>query len=469
MLKTYLWSAIERLSVLLGNLFVFWFLALISGPEQFAPIAMLSAIMIVANAIAEAGMYTALIRLSDITRNDYAVAFVFNMVTSFVLTLSLVAFSTELASFLNQSILNECIQLIAPLCVIYAFGICYKVDLVKSMRIKSLAQSSLIAFVASIISLILCHFILATDPIDMAVIYYWFFISVSSVVYTIQSPLKLKMSAFANIFWKRSDDFYRFASTTFVVSLLNSLFTNAYTLLIGNLYTPRDLSYINQASRFSQIIPSNVSMIMSRANYPKLVSLRPMPQDFRYFLRLNVTLLTAIMVLVCGLSSILSAPIVNLLLGERWLEMIPILSILFLVMALIPINALWMQVVQTLGNSMLYVSIEVIKKINFAVMLYVIAGLPAIYFCYGLAITSSLALLIHLLAAVFFLKIPVTTLVLEPLKFIVYGLMVYFVLRVINIDVIISALLFLGTYLFIMIVSLPKDIKSTVINKLRAF
>ena len=63
MINSYLWSGAERLSVFVGNFFVFWFLAYIAGPEGFAPIAIISALIIVGNSLADGGMYSALIRL----------------------------------------------------------------------------------------------------------------------------------------------------------------------------------------------------------------------------------------------------------------------------------------------------------------------------------------------------------------------------------------------------------------------
>lgn len=459
MLKQYFWSSLERVSILVGSLIAFWFLALLAGPEEFAPIAVLSAILVVCSAVAEAGMYSALIRLPKINKNDYVIAFIFNLILGVVLTFLLIVFARDIAQFLDQPALTDTLPMIAPLCLVYAYGTCYKVELAKNFHLKSLVLSTFVASILALVVLLMCHYLLGYEPIFLAIIYNWVYAVVCNFIYSYRSQLKFAVDNFLHLVWWRVDDFYRFASTSFLVSLLNSLFTNAFTLLIGHLYSPRELSFINQASRFSQVIPSNLSMILSRINYSKLVLLRDDSRGFESFLEANLSLLSIVMVFICGVCSLLAGVIVDLMLGDEWHEMKNILSVLFLVMGLIPLNALWMQVIQSLGNSTLYISIEVVKKIVFFGMLLIVSGEPAIYFCYGLGVTSCISLLLHSASGIVFLDLTIARSLLNQTKFILVGFVTYVVtLNFIDTPVL-AALIFAGTYLFIIYILFLEDIK----------
>lgn len=426
MIKSYFWSAIERLAVLFGNFFVFWFLAYISGPESYASIAILSAIVTVGNSFADGGMYTALIRLSSIRTNDYTVAMLINIVVGSIVTIGVILLSSTIARFFDDNIDSNTLFWIAPIFLIYSLGVCYKVELVKKFEIKNLAVASISAVIVSVlIMLTLCVFY-EISSLKLALVYFWTFSVFNTVMYYLKSNVRIKTQNIRNIVWARHDDFYRFAATALIVSILNSLFTNAYTLIIGNLYPPKEISYLSQATRLSQVVPSNFSMIISRTNYPKMVGLKNKQDDFRFLLGINLNRITTIMILFSGIASLLSEELVVILLGEQWYEMIPIFNVMVLIMGFLPINALLMQAIQTMGSPRVYLSVEIIKKLNFVIMLYFVAGYPAIYFCYGMVVTTLLSLVLHIIVLVWVNQIKFFDLLSRPFFYICAGGLFYY-------------------------------------------
>jgi teichuronic acid exporter len=375
----------------------------------------------VGNSFADGGMYTALIRLGPIRTNDYAIALLINFVAGLLVMLGVILLSSPITNFFDDIIDTDTLVIIAPIFFVYALGVCYKVELVKNFKIRNLAVATFSAVLVSTLIMLALHFVFSVPPLELAISYFWAFSVLSTMMYCVKSSVRIKFQNLFKIGWSRGDDFYRFAATSMIVSILNSLFTNAYTLLIGNLYSTKEISFLSQATRLSQVAPSNISMIISRTNYPKLVDLRDKQNDFRYFLGVNLYRITIIMVLTCGTASLLSEQLVLILLGEEWHEMSPILKIMFLIMGFIPVNALLMQAIQTLGTPRVYMSVELIKKLNFIFMLYFVAGFPAIYFCYGLAITTLLSLALHTVVLSWVIKIKFFDLLTRPIIYVCAG------------------------------------------------
>lgn len=458
----------ERLSVLFGNFFVFWFLAYISGPESYASIAIVSAIVIVGNSLADGGMYTALIRLGTISRNDYTVALLINSVAGIMVMFGLIGMSSPITRFFDHVFSTDILLYIAPIFFVYALGVCPKVELVKNFKIRSLAVATTIAVFVSVLVMLTLHFVFLVKPLELSIIYFWSFSVFSTIMYHVKSSIRFKIKDLIQIIWRRSDDFYRFASTALLVSLLNSLFTNAYTLLIGNFYSPKDISFLSQATRLSQIAPSNLSMIISRANYPKLVQLRESPIDFFRFISSNLNTLTIISIFISGTGSLLSEQIVAFLLGAEWSEMSEILGVLFLVMGFIPVNALLMQVIQTVSGSKIYISVEAIKKINFSILLYCVAGHPAIYFCYGLALTSVISLVLHFVVLSSCINANIFDFVKKPFSYIAYGSLFFLFASHLNTGAYFSALVFVFSFTLLIVFTMRQAILAEVSKIVRS-
>ena len=112
-----------------------------------------------------------------------------------------------------------------------------------------------------------------------------------------------------------------------------------------------------------------------------------------------------------------------------------------------------MQAIQTIGASKVYLLVETIKKINFLFMLYLVVGQPAIYFCYGLGLTTLVSFILHTLVLSRLMQLNLAKLLKMPTFYIFSGGCCFFLSQYITSSAHANALIFIFCFSFLTIIS----------------
>ena len=72
-----------------------------------------------------------------------------------------------------------------------------------------------------------------------------------------------------------------------------------------------------------------------------------------------------------GLAAILANPIINILLGKEWLNIIPIFQILAISFVFYPLHSLNINILSLFGRSDLFLKLEIVKKITVIVLVII--------------------------------------------------------------------------------------------------
>lgn len=420
--RSYAWSGVDRLVTVAGFFLIHLFLARISEPDQFANIAFLIAIIVVIQSLSEAGMSTSLLRLKNISATDYKVALSINVAVGLILSFCLFFFAEKIDALFPKFELKEAIVAISPLGLIYAYSVTSKVSILKAYGTRLLAIVSVCSMLLAGVSVLIWHYVFKSTAINLAIIFYLVFSLCYVVLLVLNSKIPKRLPKIRLKDWSRNDDFFMFSFASTCLSLLNSVFNSAYLFFLGNVFSATEISALNQATRYSNLIPSNLSIILARVNFTRIVELKDQKETFYRFLENNFFVISVITGGSAITLSLLSEHIVLLLLGEKWFQVVPLLELLFLRTALLPINALCMNLINALGGSLVVFLIEALKKSIFVIMLFYIYDYPAIYFCYGLMITSAVSLVIHLVVLKYIIRLDFLKCTIRPMMiFVFYG------------------------------------------------
>ena len=139
-------------------------------------------------------------------------------------------------------------------------------------------------------------------------------------------------------------ELFGFGSKLLLSGLLDTIFKEIYSLVIGRCYTSAQLGQYTRANQFNQIFSSNLTTVIQRVSYPVLSSIQ---DDFACML---------------GLAAV-AEPLIVLLIGEKWLPAVGFLQIICFSGMLYPLHAINLNILQVKGRSDLFLRLEVIKKI----------------------------------------------------------------------------------------------------------
>lgn len=353
----FLWSAVERF----GQQFVqFGFsvvLARLLSPVEYGLIGMLTIFFSVAMCFSDVGFCLGLVQRKEITKDDETSVFFFNIIAGVVLTLSLCAISPLVAMFYRQPILKVLLCVSSLQFVFISFGIVQNALMMRDMDFKTRA---LLGNTATFLS--------GGVGIGMA----WRGLGVWSLVGQILSRhLVLNSLVWAVRPWRPSGRFrwaciqslWPFSSRLMATYLLNNVFDNVYSVIIGRLYQPAELGLFTRASGLAQLPGGAVTDVITNVTLPAFSRMQNEKDRLKMNLRKTIRTLGAFhFPLMIGLAAV-AGPLVRCLLAEKWMDCVPYLQILCFSGLLFPLQAMHRNVLTALGRSDLVFRSEMIKKV----------------------------------------------------------------------------------------------------------
>lgn len=351
------WSAVENVTRLGVTFVVSIILARLLSPDEYGLIGILTIFISVFNAIVDSGFTNALIRKQDARDTDYCTVFYTNLVLSLVLAVTLFFCAKPISVFFERPELVLLTQVMSSVVVINALAIVQRARTTKAIDFKTQTKITFISSITSgIIGIAVAYmgygvWALVCQQISnqlLSTIFFW--------IYNKWIP-KLMFS------WTSFKEMWAFGSKLLVSGLIDTVWKEIYQIVIGKCYSPAILGLYTRAKQFADLCSSNLTSVVQRVSYPVLSSI----QDDRARLKgayqrvIKITMLPTF-VLMLGMAACAES-MIQVLIGEQWLECVPMLQIICTYGMLYPLHALNLNMLQVQGRSDLFLKLEIIKKL----------------------------------------------------------------------------------------------------------
>lgn len=385
-----IWSAVERFSLQGVQFLIGIVLARLLSPSDFGMIGMLTIFLSVSQTFVDCGFSNALIRQKNVSSADYGTAFVVNFVISLAAFGVLFGIAPFVASFYNMPELLPIMRSIAVTLIINALYTVHKVRLTKKVDFKTQSKAS---FSAALISGVF-GIILAYKGFGVWSLVYQAICN--SVLNLLFMTILLKWFP-KPMFCKRSfHDLFGFGSKLLVASVISSIYSNLYNIVIGKQFSASNLGYYTRADQLGRFPSQNIDSIFSRVTFPILSQLQDDSERLKSvyikYLRVSCFLVFPLMM---GLAA-LSDPLIFLLLGDKWRPSVVLLQILCFGLMLDPICNINLNLLYVKGRSDLVLKLEVVKKTAAVLILVVSLPFGLVGLCFGKSIYGLVATLLNM-------------------------------------------------------------------------
>lgn len=364
-------------------------MARILSPEDYGAIAMLAIFVAISQSFIDSGFSNALIRKVDRTEKDYATVFYFNIVVGIVFYLILFFTSPLIASFYNTPILEPLTKVIALNLFFNSMCVVQQARLTIRLDFKTQAVVSLISVVLSgAVGLWMAHAGYGVWSLAIQTVLQTAFRMVFFWLLAKWRPIeKFSKESFKEMF--------SYGSKLLASGLLDTIYRNVYTIIIGKVFSSSTLGYYSRADQFAQFPSSNLTGILQRVTFPILSTIQNEEErlriNYRKFLRLSAFIVFPLMI---GLAAV-AEPFIYLVLTPKWAGIVPVLQVICLAYMWYPIHAINLNLLQVKGRSDLFLKLEIIKKGNITLMLLLTVPLGILAICIGKIINSILSLVIN--------------------------------------------------------------------------
>lgn len=359
------WRFGERICAQLVTFIVSIVLARILSPEHYGAVALLMIFITIANVFVSEGFGKALIQKKDVTDQDYSSVFYFNIIFSWVVYFIIFLSAPFVADFYDNQILSPTLRVMAlkiPLAGINSIQHAY---VSKNMMFRRFFWSTLIGTIISAgvgIVMALTGFgvwalvaqYLANSLIDTIVL--WFTVKWRpKKIFNIRS-----VTGLLSFGWK-----------ILFSSLINTLYENLRSLLIGKFYSQNDLAFYSKGIHYPKLIINNVNTSISSVLFPAMSKIQNDKERLKNSMSRSISMSTFILFpLLMGLAAV-ADPLIELILTEKWLPCVPYLRIACVYMSLYPINIANLQAIMAVGKSDVYLKLNILKKVIGIVLLLV--------------------------------------------------------------------------------------------------
>lgn len=351
------WSAVENVSRLGVTFVVSIILARLLSPDEYGLIGILTIFISVFNAIVDSGFTNALIRKQDARDTDYCTVFYTNLVLSLVLAVTLFFCAKPISVFFERPELVLLTQVMSSVVVINALAIVQRARTTKAIDFKTQTKITFISSITSgIIGIAVAYmgygvWALVCQQISnqlLSTIFFW--------IYNKWIP-KLMFS------WTSFKEMWAFGSKLLVSGLIDTVWKEIYQIVIGKCYSPAILGLYTRAKQFADLCSSNLTSVVQRVSYPVLSSIQGDRARLKgaYQRVIKITMLPTF-VLMLGMAACAES-MIQVLIGEQWLECVPMLQIICTYGMLYPLHALNLNMLQVQGRSDLFLKLEIIKKL----------------------------------------------------------------------------------------------------------
>lgn len=366
--KGVMWNAFERFSSQGIQFILTIIIARILTPQDYGLVAMLGIFMAISQTIVDSGFSNALIQKKNRTEEDYSTMFYFNLVASILIYALLFISAPWIALFYNQPELVKIVRVTGLYLITNSFGVIQMTRFIIALDFKKLAITSLLSVIISgSLGIWMAYH-------DFGVWTLVFQMLLGNISWVIILWILAKWTPRWLFSWSSFRELFSFGSKLLLSSLLNTLYTNMYSLVVGKFFNASMLGYFNRAYTLGQFPVQNFGNIVQKVLYPIQCRYQDEDEKFRQifvtYLRISSFVLFPLMV---GLA-VLATPVIVLLLTEKWLQTVPLLQIICISLMWLPIMQANVSVLDAKGRSDYHLQAEVIKKI--LAMLILVFTLP---------------------------------------------------------------------------------------------
>ena len=350
------WKFGERIGAQIVRMLIMIVMARLLMPEDYGALALVMVFISICDIIVVSGLASPLVQKKDADALDFSTIFYSSLVLSVVLIITIFFIAPAIADFYEMEILCPVLRVLSIGIIFSSIGSVQNAFVSRSLKFKTFFFASLIGLVLSGISGIFLAYL--GYGIWALVGQYLTNLFVNMIVVS----LFIRWRPTKTFSWQRFKVMWPYGWKVFIAALINNIFIDLRTILVGKFYTKQDLAYFNQGNQYPKLVVSTVDATIISVLFPAIAKIQDDLTAVRAFLRRSIKLGSYILCpLLFGFSA-MAEPLVRLILTDKWLPSVPYIQVMSIALCLSPISAPSQQAIKAIGLSNIMMKQEIIKK-----------------------------------------------------------------------------------------------------------
>lgn len=355
--KGIFWVVLEKLGTQGVGFIVTMVLTRILTPSDYGTVSMLGIFVLVSSVLADAGLGRALVQKKDASAVDFNSMFYASMILAVCIYGMLFISAPCIAAWYGDERLVLMLRLIALTIIFHSIEGVQQAELNRNLLFNLSFRIIMFASVANMITgITLALFGCGVWALVWSQV-------VAGIVGVVSRWYLIAWRPALMFSWESLCQLWGYGWKMTVSGLIDTAYGQASSLLIGKIYTPADLAYVERGGSIPNLAMSTVNQAITRVTFPALAQVQDRKDIARDCMRRMIrssTFLVFPMMVGCAACS---STLVPLLFGDQWGESIPYVWIACLGCALMPFHTINLNGIAALGRSDLFLILEIIKKV----------------------------------------------------------------------------------------------------------
>lgn len=387
-ISNFLWRFMEKCGAQIVSFAVSVILARILAPTDYGTVALLNVIINILNVFVTCGFGVALIQKVNADDLDYSSIFYVQLFLCIALYILLFFCAPLISIFYSQQITG----------MIRVLGLTLIIAGVKNVQTSYI--SSHMMFKKSFFSTLGGTLVSALVGVTMA---YSGFGAWALIFQNISGNLADTVILWITVKWRPRKCFsmarvaalLKFGWKILASNLLDTIYNNLRSLIIGKVYSTDDLAFYNKGESWPALFVENVNSSVDSVLLPAMSSVQNDRESLRNITRRSIRMSSYIMApLMMGLA-FCGVPLIRLVLTDKWLPCVPFQIIFCITYMFRPLHTANLNAIKALGKSDVFLKLEIIKKIFAFSILAVTAPISVKAMAYSFIATSFANQIIH--------------------------------------------------------------------------
>lgn len=390
--KAFAWDFAGRIGGQTVGFVISIFLARLLSPDDFGLLAMVNVVIALSASLMDMGLGVALIQRKEVTDAHYGSVFYFNIVVGLILSALLFFAAPLVGLFYNNEQLIPMARAMSVLFILNSIGNVIRLRLRKELEYGIPTQAGLLGAIVSGALGVWMAFngfgvwsLVAQSLLNPVVNNIWLF-------YRVKWRPKLLFH------WQSLKELWGFGFRMFISGILDTIFTNADSIIIGKLFTPATLGYYFRARSLNNYVVQYSSGSLMSVLFPAFSKVQDDIEKFKNMAHKGYHLINFMAFMLTGLFFVIGEDLIILMFGNKWQPSISMFHLIIIIAFGYPLSSILVNILSASGNSRVFLRLEVIKKIFFGTSL----AIGFIWGIHGYLICNAIAYVLAVCANIFY-------------------------------------------------------------------
>lgn len=358
------WKLSEKMGMQVVQFVIQIVLARLLMPEEYGLVGLLTIFITISDVFILQGFTTALIQRKNADELDFSSVFFANLAMAIVIYAILYFSAPYIALFYKEPQLTELMRILSLNVIFGAISAVHNAVLSKHLDFKK-------SFFRSI-------FNVATQGVVGITAACLGWGAWSLVISKISGTLVGSLVLLVTVKWKPAFKFsfqrvaslFSYSSKVLITNLLNTVFNNLHSLVIGKFYTSADLGYYQKGQQIPQAFMSAIDGSFSEVLYPTLSVVQEdvsaLKNALRRSMKMSMFIVTPLLLGVIAIAE----PLTVVLLTDKWLPCVPFIQLQCVVCLFWPLTAR-NHALNAMGKSNVTLKLSIISKLITVILIVV--------------------------------------------------------------------------------------------------